>query len=445
MENFDVNELGTREFDAKEENVNELNENGFVSKDKSKESEEKIDPKKMQSELEELVKTKFGDKVHIVSKGLDALEEEDEPLFEEELELEFDYRPKDIKAYLDDYVISQDEAKKTLAIAICDHYNHIKRDYDQGLDSHYFKQNILMLGPTGVGKTYLIKKIAQMVGVPFVKADATKFTEAGYVGANVEDTIRDLITQADGNVEMAQYGIVYIDEADKLAGGRKMNGKDVSGRGVQNGLLKLLEETEIDTRSPFDMLSQINNAFGSGAKRPKTINTKNILFILSGAFSGLEDIIKRRLNVNQIGFTRKTNLENQDNLFALATTQDFIEFGIEPELIGRLPVRVNCNHLTSDNLYHILQDSKESILKQYTDSFASYGIKVDWEPEALEEVAKMAHSEKTGARSLMTIFEKIFRDYKFELPSSEIESFTVTKDLVKRPKMTLEKILAKKI
>lgn len=407
------------------------------------EKNDKIDPKKMQSELEELVKSKFGDKVHIVSKGLEpfAAPEEEEELLDEDLELDFEYRPKDIKKYLDEYVISQDEAKKTLAIAICDHYNHIKRDYDSGEDGHYFKQNILMLGPTGVGKTYLIKKIAQMVGVPFVKADATKFTEAGYVGANVEDTIRDLITQADGNVELAQYGIVYIDEADKLAGGRKVGGRDVSGKGVQNGLLKLLEETEIDTRSPMDMFSQIGNAFGSGNKMPKTINTKNILFILSGAFSGLEEIIKKRMNVNQIGFGVKTSVENQDNLFSMATTQDLIDFGVEPELIGRLPVRVNCNHLTKDNLYHILQDSKESILKQYKESFMSYGIKTEWEPEALKQMADMAHAEKTGARSLMTIFEKIFRDYKFELPSTDIKEFTVTKELIKHPKRCLEKIL----
>ena len=421
-------------------------ESADMNKDlNGKNKDESIDPKKMQSELEELVKSKFGDKVHIVSKGLDPLEQEEEvELLDDELELDFEYTPKDIKNYLDDYVISQDEAKKTLAIAICDHYNHIKRDYETGETPHYFKQNILMLGPTGVGKTYLIKKIAQLVGVPFVKADATKFTEAGYVGANVEDTIRDLITQADGNVKMAQYGIVYIDEADKLAGGRKIGGREVSGRGVQNGLLKLLEETEIETRSPFDMLSQLNNAFGQNNNRPKTINTKNILFILSGAFSGLEDIIKKRMNVNQIGFAKRKAVDNEDNLFSLATTQDFIDFGIEPELIGRLPVRVHCNHLSSDNLFHILQDTKESILNQYNDSFMSYGIKLDWQPEALQELAEMAHSEKTGARSLMTIFERIFRDYKFELPSTGVETFTVTKELVKHPKRELQRILAGK-
>ena len=422
-----------------------FNETDMKKEIDNKKKDDSIDPKKMQSELEELVKSKFGDKVHIVSKGLDPLEQEEEVEFlDDELELEFEYTPKDIKTYLDDYVISQDEAKKTLAIAICDHYNHIKRDYETGETPHYFKQNILMLGPTGVGKTYLIKKIAQLVGVPFVKADATKFTEAGYVGANVEDTIRDLITQADGNVEMAQYGIVCIDEADKLAGGRKIGGREVSGRGVQNGLLKLLEETEIETRSPFDMLSQLNNAFGQNSNRAKTINTKNILFILSGAFSGLEDIIKKRLNVNQIGFAKRKSVENEDNLFSLATTQDFIDFGIEPELIGRLPVRVHCNHLTSDNLYHILQDTKESILNQYNDSFMSYGIKLNWEPEALQELAQMAHSEKTGARSLMTIFERIFRDYKFELPSTGVKNFTVTKELVKHPKKELQRILATK-
>src|SRR5690554_6698895 len=158
------------------DNLNKPNVEPNIDK-KGAEKNEKIDPRKMQSELEELVKTKFGDKVHIVSKGLDPFEDEDEQFFEEELELEFDYRPKDVKTYLDEYVISQDEAKKTLAIAICDHYNHIKRDYETETNGHYFKQNILMLGPTGVGKTYLVKKIAQMVGVPFVKADATKFTE----------------------------------------------------------------------------------------------------------------------------------------------------------------------------------------------------------------------------------------------------------------------------
>lgn len=410
--------------------------------------DEKFDPKKMQSELEELVKNKFGDKVHIVSKGLNDFgtdnDDDEVELFEDELELEFDYRPKDIKSYLDDYIISQDEAKKTLAIAICDHYNHIKRDYEVGEDTHYFKQNILMLGPTGVGKTYLIKKIAQLVGVPFVKADATKFTEAGYVGANVEDTIRDLITQADGNVQLAQYGIVYIDEADKLAAGKRSGGREVGGKGVQNGLLKLLEETEVDTKSPFDMFSQMSSAFG-GKQGPKTINTKNILFILSGAFSGLEDIIKKRMNVNQIGLGRKTTkVEFQDDLFAKATTQDLIDFGMEPELIGRLPVRVHCNHLSTDNLFHILHDTKESILNQYKHAFEAYGIDTEWDSDALEEIAIMAHAEKTGARSLMTIFERIFRDYKFELPSSGIDKLHVTKELIRHPQKSLQTILAHK-
>lgn len=400
-----------------------------------------MDSKKMQSELEELVKSKFGDKVHIVSKSFDPFEEESQSSWEKKLEFDFEYTPKEIKSYLDQYVISQDEAKKTLAIAICDHYNHIKRDYESGRDSHYFKQNILMLGPTGVGKTYLIKKIAQMVGVPFVKADATKFTEAGYVGANVEDTIRDLITQANGDVELAQYGIVYIDEADKLAGSRKLNGRDVSGRGVQNGLLKLLEETEVETRSPFDMLSQISAFTGQASKKPKTINTKNILFILSGAFSGLEDIIKRRLNVNQIGFVKKTSVENSDDLFALAITQDLIEFGLEPELVGRLPVRVHCNHLTREHLFHILQDSKESILHQYEDSFGAYGIKIEWTVEAMHELARMAVEEKTGARSLMTMLEKTFRDYKFELPSGPLRHLKVTRELVLNPKKCLRELL----
>ena len=270
-------------------------------------SDDQINPEEVQKELEELVKSKFGDKIKVVSQkvDMDPLEKDfnegsDETQADEELDLDFDLKPKEVFSYLDEYVIGQYEAKKTLSISICDHYNHIKKvQNDSSAVSHYYKQNVLLLGPTGVGKTYLIKKLAELVGVPFVKADATKFTEAGYVGANVEDTIRDLITQADGNVALAQYGIVYIDEADKLAGTRKVAGKDISGRGVQNGMLKLLEDTDVETSSPFDMMAQMNSAmFGGNSKKPKTISTKNILFIFSGAFTGLEDVIKKRLNVN---------------------------------------------------------------------------------------------------------------------------------------------------
>jgi endopeptidase Clp ATP-binding regulatory subunit ClpX len=327
---------------------------------------------------------------------------------------------------------------------MCDHYNHIRKvqNNDSNL-SHYYKQNVLMLGPTGVGKTYLVKKLAQLVGVPFVRADATKFTEAGYVGANVEDTIRDLVVQADGNIELAQYGIVYIDEADKLAGSRKVAGKDISGRGVQNGMLKLLEETEVDAKSPFDMMAQMNSMIMGGKEgKPKTINTKNILFIFSGAFHGLEDIIKKRLNANTIGLNSTISKEEiTPDYFSLATTKDLLDFGLESELIGRLPVRVHLNDLTKDQLYQILTESKESILFQYEDAFESYAIKINFTEEALREIATQAFQEKTGARSLMTIIEKSLRDFKFELPSLNIDSLEVTLDLINNPKETLQKMI----
>ena len=218
----------------------------------------------------------------------------------------FNYTPKQLKSYLDRFVIKQDEAKKALAIAVCDHYNHVKECENNtfGLNNltfgcFYSKQNVLILGPTGVGKTYLIKQIAKLIGVPFVKADATRFSETGYVGANVDDLVTDLVQQASGNIELAKYGIIYLDEADKLAAKNSEISKDISGRGVQFGLLKLMEETEVDLRSTHDMRSQLQ-AFmefqKTGHLGKKVINTRHILFIISGAFNYLADIIKKRLN-----------------------------------------------------------------------------------------------------------------------------------------------------
>ncbi len=412
-----------------------------------------IDPDEVEKKLQEFVQSKFGDNIKVVTQKLDfdPLDPEQderktqEEIKPEELNLNFSYTPKEVYTYLNDFIIGQEAAKKTLSIAICDHYNHIRKESEKRSSiSHYFKQNVLMLGPTGVGKTYMIKKLAQLVGVPFVKADATKFTEAGYVGANVEDTIRDLVAQADNNVKLAEYGIVYIDEADKLAGSRRVAGKDISGRGVQNGMLKLLEETEIDTKSPFDMMAQMNSMImGEGkSKQPKTINTRNILFIFSGAFTGLEEIVKKRKNVGRIGLAKKAvNLKKEEqNFFSEVTTADLIEFGLEAELVGRLPVRVHLNHLSEDDLFKILKESKESILYQYIDAFDSYGIQIVFEDSGLRELAKMAYYEKTGARSLMTIFEKILRDFKFELPSIETKVLRVDDKLVNDPAMALKNI-----
>jgi len=360
--------------------------------------------------------------------------------------LEFNLKPKEVKAYLDRFVIGQEEAKRTLAIAICDHYNHIREcERNPKLrDADYQKQNILMVGPTGVGKTYLVRTLAKLVGVPFVKADATKFSETGYVGGNVEDLVRDLVTQAGDDPELAQYGIIYLDEADKIATPTNIIGRDVSGRGVQMNLLKLMEETEVDLRTPFDPASQMQMALElqqKGKIEKKTINTRYILFIVSGAFTGLGEIVKRRLSKTSLGFSGNINRPSDEEYLPLATSEDFIKFGFEPEFIGRLPVHVFCHDLTEEQLFDILKYSEGSLIRQYERAFKAYGITVIFEDDGLRAIARKAHAERTGARGLMTVCERTFRDFKFELPSSEVRTFVVREELVENPRETLDRLL----
>src|SRR5262249_26284079 len=282
---------------------------------------------------------------------------------------EFAYKPREIKAYLDRFVIKQDEAKKVLSVALCDHYHHVRLALEGKESANYAKQNIVLIGPTGVGKTFLIRNAADLIGVPFVKADATKFSETGYVGGDVEDMVRDLLRLAGGDVTRAQYGIIYIDEIDKVASASNVTGRDVSGRGVQTNLLKLMEETEGPARSPNDIAGQIQAMMDftqRGRKAPATINTKHILFIVSGAFGGLEKIIRQRLREATIGFAAKDRpMETTEDVLYHAHTPDFIEFGFEPEFIGRLPVRVVCHSLNVDDLFRILKNSEGSIIRQY--------------------------------------------------------------------------------
>jgi len=256
----------------------------------------------------------------------------------------FDYKPRDVKAYLDRYVIKQDEAKKVLSVALCDHYHQVRLAFEGKETPNYAKQNIILIGPTGVGKTYLIRSIADLIGVPFVKGDATKFSETGYVGGDVEDLVRELYRRADGDVTRAQYGIIYIDEIDKIAASNNATGRDVSGRGVQTNLLKLMEETEVPARSAQDIAGQIQammDATQRGKKAAGSINTRHILFIVSGAFDGLEKQVRRRLREATIGFAaRGTKEETNTEVLEQAQTRDFIDYGFEPEFIGRLPVRV---------------------------------------------------------------------------------------------------------
>lgn len=364
---------------------------------------------------------------------------------------DFNYKPRDIKAHLDRFVIRQDEAKKALSIAVCDHYNHAK--FMRGLEQEhgkipdgieYQKQNVIVVGPTGVGKTYLVKHIAEMIGVPFVKADATKFSETGYVGGDVDDLVRELVQKADGDVELAEYGIIYIDEVDKLAsGGGQSMGRDVSGRGVQTTLLKLMEETEVAARNPNDMKSQMMAMMdfqsGKGAGKD-VINTRHILFIVSGAFSGLEKMVKKRLRSGQIGFGADvTEHPLDEELFGQVNTQDFIDFGFEAEFIGRLPVRVVCEKLEAKDFVNIMKHSEGSLLRQYEREFAAYGIQAKFETSAIERIAEMAESENTGARALMTVCESLLRDFKFELPGTAVSELSIDAKLIDQHDEVLEK------
>src|SRR5437764_12101586 len=404
-------------------------------------------PEDFQRQLSDLMRQHFKGTSFPGFASAEKASEPEEPTAETETEgFKFDYKPRDVKAYLDRFVIKQEEAKKVLSVALCDHYHHVRLAIEGKEQPNYAKQNIILIGPTGVGKTYLIRCVAELVGVPFVKADATKFSETGYVGGDVEDLVRDLVRLANGDVARAEYGIIYIDEIDKIAAAPKMSGRDVSGRGVQTTLLKLMEETEVPARAANDIAGQIQAMmeFGQrGRKAPSTINTKHILFIVSGAFGGLEKIIRKRLRAATIGFGAKDRpLETPEEVLEQAQTKDFIEFGFEPEFIGRLPVRVVCHSLKVDDLFLILKNSEGSIIRQYEQDFNAYGIEVMFADEGLRRIAERAGDEQTGARGLMTVCERVFRDIKFELPSTHVRRFVVTSQLVDDPVSELGKILA---
>lgn len=365
---------------------------------------------------------------------------------------DFDLIPRQIKAHLDRFVIQQDEAKKALAIAVCDHYNHAKylrrlakEDPDKAASIEFAKQNVIIVGPTGVGKTYLVKHIAELIGVPFVKADATKFSETGYVGADVDDLVRELLRKADGDLELAEHGIIYIDEIDKIASAGNSMGRDVSGRGVQTTLLKLMEETEVPMRNPQDIQSQMQAMMEMSKGRNSgrdTINTRHILFIVSGAFSGLEQIVEKRLRQGAIGFgAAGSDDTNSISLHESVGTQDFIEFGFEAEFIGRLPVRVVCDHLEAADLFDIMKYSEGSLIRQYEREFESFGIQARFTDEALEEISERAAKEKTGARGLVTVCERLLRNFKFELPGTTVTELSIDEEVAEDPEKVLQRLI----
>jgi ATP-dependent Clp protease ATP-binding subunit ClpX len=412
-------------------------------------------PEELKAKITEFMKSNFGDRVSVATFTQPEPAEaptDEKPVESDSDEFEFNFLPRDIKAHLDRFVIKQDEAKKVLSIAVCDHYNHAKflrqlekENPKRAEETEYAKQNVILVGPTGVGKTYLIKHIADLIKVPFVKADATKFSETGYVGGDVEDLVRELVHKANGNVNLAQFGIIYIDEIDKIASTGNLIGRDVSGRGVQTTLLKLMEETEVPVRSMNDIQAQLQAAFEfqkRGKAKRETINTRHILFVVSGAFEKLKEQVARRVRQGRIGFSAQPVQVMDNELFQYVTTHDFVEYGFEPEFIGRLPVRVVCEDLDADDLFKIMKFSEGSLLRQYERAFRAYGIEISFEDEALRLIAEEASKEKTGARGLLTVFEKLFRDYKYYLAGSGLSQMRVTVDLVREPKRVLERLMA---
>ena len=332
--------------------------------------------------------------------------------------------PHQIKAMLDEYVIGQDYAKKVMSVAV---YNHYKRVVTNTMDEiEIDKSNMLMIGPTGSGKTYLVKTLARLLKVPLAITDATSLTEAGYIGDDVESVLSKLLQAADNDVDRAEHGIVFIDEIDKIAKKQNTNSRDVSGESVQQGLLKLLEGAEVEV--PVGATSK-------NAMVPlTTINTRNILFICGGAFPRLEGIIKKRLmKKTSIGFGAdlKDHFDNEENIISKVTNDDLREYGMIPEFIGRLPMVFTLDGLTKEMLVKILKEPKNAILKQYQKLLELDEVKLEFDEGALEAIAEQALKKKTGARALRAIIEKFMLDIMYEIPKDDtIGSVTITRDYI---------------
>ena len=410
----------------------------------------------IEKDISEYLSKKYGDRVKIIGfhaqpeLEIDSTISTDSPVEKKIPYIEFNIKPEELCAYLDEYVICQDEAKAILSTKTCTHFNRIRNAIENPLQAKrtvgQIKNNVLLIGPTGVGKTFLIKLIAKRLGVPFIKGDATKFSETGYVGGDVEDLVRDLVRETGDDIESAQYGIIYIDEIDKIASARNVIGADVSRSGVQRALLKPMEETEVDLKVSHDPISQIEaieHYRATGKRQRRMINTKDILFIMSGAFTELEDIIKKRTQKQAIGFEGDIASKKKSGRYLKhVKAEDLIAYGFESEFIGRLPVIACLEELTVDDLYNILMNPNSAVVVGKKLDFLAYGIRIQFSDEALMEIARKAAQEQTGARGLVSCMEKTLLPFEKKLPSTNIKYLAVTQELVKNPRQELARILS---